>query len=464
MTIRSHFLPPAPIPKSSVPGILWPATPAPLGASMLAMQFQLQQSQWWAPEVLREQQFRQLALVLSHACETVPFYRERFRAAGFDPHKAVDEKAFSTLPLLARSDVHRAPEALVSTLPPPAHGRLNEYRTSGSTGMPIRGHGTELTAFFWNVFALREHLWHRREPGLKLAAIRPDRNAPADAGHKLADWGAPVVLVYATGPSSILHSRTPIDRQVEWLREENPDYLITLPSNLRALAEEFRARGLRLPKLRQLRTYGENLGPDVRAACAAAFGVSVVDVYSAQEVGYIALQCPEQEHYHVQSEGVLVETLRDDGRPCAPGEVGKVVITTLHNFAFPLIRYVIADYAEAGAPCPCGRGLPVIRRILGRERNLCTTPDGRRFYPTFAASVWSHVAPIRQIQMIQRTRERIEVRLAMPRPLEAAERIELTRALRETLGHPFELVFTIVDEIPRGPGGKYEDFISEVAP
>ncbi len=452
-----------PTPRSAIDGISWPAVSQPAAASLLALQFQLEQSQWWTPEELARFQLRQLNAVLAHAFATVPLYRERLAACGYVPGIALDETAFRQLPLLERSEVQARGTDLASAEVPPGHGSVQESRTSGSTGMPISFLQTEVTQFFWRGFTLREHLWHRRDPRGKLAAIRPDRNAPADTGQKFSGWGVPVGLVYETGPSSVLHSRTPIDRQVEWLREENPDYLITLPSNLLALAEEFRARGVRLPKLRQVRTFGETLRPEVRTVCAEAFGVSVADVYSAQEVGYIALQCPEQEHYHVQSEGVLVEILRDDGRPCAPGETGKVVITTLHNFAFPLIRYVIADYAEAGAPCSCGRGLPVIRRILGRERNLCTYPDGRRFYPTFSASVWSHVAPIRQIQMIQRTRELIEVRLAMQRPLEAAERIELTRVLQKALDYPFELVFTIMDEIPRGPGGKYEDFISEVA-
>jgi phenylacetate-CoA ligase len=54
------------------------------------------------------------------------------------------------------------------------------------------------------------------------------------------------------------------------------------------------------------------------------------------------------------------------------------VVTPLHNFAMPLIRYAIGDYAEAGPPCACGRGLPVLARILGRARNLLTLPHGER--------------------------------------------------------------------------------------
>ena len=105
-------------------------------------------------------------------------------------------------------------------------------------------------------------------------------------------------------------------------------------------------------------------------------------MYSSQEVGYIALECPTGESYHVQAENVLVEVLDDQDRPCSPGDVGRVVVTALHNFATPLLRYDIGDYAEVGAPCPCGRGLPALRRIMGRQRNMALLPTaaaaGRR--------------------------------------------------------------------------------------
>src|SRR3546814_13116510 len=84
---------------------------------------------------------------------------------------------------------------------------------------------------------------------------------------------------------------------------------------------------------------------------------------------YLALQCPEHEHYHVQSEAVLLEVLDEEDRPCRPGEVGRVVVTPLTNFAMPMIRYAVGGLAAVGAPCPCGRGLPVLTRILGRARD-----------------------------------------------------------------------------------------------
>ena len=106
-------------------------------------------------------------------------------------------------------------------------------------------------------------------------------------------------------------------------------------------------------------------------------------MYSSQEFGYIALQCPDAHTYHVQSEAVYVEILDGPGGPCRPGEVGRVVISTLHNYATPLLRYEMGDYAETGGDCVCGRTLPVLNRIVGRERNMWIMPNGQRMWPVF---------------------------------------------------------------------------------
>ena len=140
-------------------------------------------------------------------------------------------------------------------------------------------------------------------------------------------------------------------------------------------------------------------------------------MYSTQEVGYITLQCPKSEHHHVQAEGVFIEILDDNGSPCRPGEMGKVIATPLHNLAMPLIRYDVGDYAEFGEPCPCGRGLPVLRRIMGRSRNLLRLPSGERIFPYFHDGLFREIAPVRQFQVVQIHPQRFDVRLVTERPL-----------------------------------------------
>jgi phenylacetate-CoA ligase len=253
-----------------------------------------------------------------------------------------------------------------------------------------------------------------------------------------------------------------VERQLPWLIAQAPGYLLTYPSNAVALAKLCLARGIRLPTLQALRLFGEVVDDEVRAVCGEAWGVPVTDLYSANEIGYVALQC-ECGAYHVQSESVRVEVLDAAGSPCAPGEVGKVVVTSLHNFAMPLIRYELGDLAEVGGPCPCGRGLPVLARILGRTRNMLVMPDGTRRWPLLGWREFRKIAPVIQHQIVQRRVDLVEVRLVVERALTAGEEGRLTARIQEALGHPFPLVFAYLSEIPRTRSQKYEEFVSEVA-
>jgi phenylacetate-CoA ligase len=78
---------------------------------------------------------------------------------------------------------------------------------------------------------------------------------------------------------------------------------------------------------------------------------------------------------------VLAEIIRDDGTPCQPGETGELVVTPLYNYASPLVRYRSGDFVERGQPCPCGRTLPTIGRVVGRREHMFQFPDGRRALP-----------------------------------------------------------------------------------
>lgn len=444
------------VPGSALDGVRWPAVPGVEGARMLALQYQFAQSERWSPTELREAQFAQLTQLLHHAKATVPFYRDRL--AGIAADRPLDAAAFAQIPLLRRQDIQENFETMVSRVLPPDHGAMQEGNTSGSTGRPIRFMTTSLTEVFWHAFTLREHLWHSRDFSGKLAAIRARVSPGGGAG-----WGVSTDSVFRTGPSVLCNTEQPIPQQAQWLMQENPDYLISVASNVQELARHCGRQGLRPPRLREVRTYGEALHPDARADIRSAWGVPVIDMYSCREAGYLALQCPAHEHYHVQAEGVYLELLDERGQPCAPGTLGRVVITVLHNFATPLIRYDIGDYAEAGEPCDCGRNLPVIRRIVGRVRNMLRLPDGSLRHPRFGEAQFGSIAPVRQFQVVQKTLQDIEVALVVARPLSAGEEMVLRALIVKNLKHAFNVSFVYCDDIPRSAGGKYEDFRSEVA-
>jgi phenylacetate-CoA ligase len=303
---------------------------------------------------------------------------------------------------------------------------------------------------------LRDHRWHRRDLRASLASLRYAPSAPGPDGITSRGWGPATKQLAPDAPAHLLSIiGTTTDEQLAWLARANPTYFLTYPSVLHALLRRIAATNTRLPALREVRTVGEALTPGTRGLCREVLDVPIVDMYSAQEVGYVALQCPEHEHYHVQSERHLVEVLRDDGTPCVPGETGRVVITDLHNFATPILRYDIGDLAEVAHACPCGRGLPTWSRIVGRVRNMLVYPDGRTTYPVFTVAC-REAARYRDIQLVQLTRETLRARVV---PDGYLDEPALIAALHRTFGHPFAVEVERVDEIARTPGGKLEEFI-----
>jgi len=444
-------------PVSSVPGILWPALPHAAGQTMLAMQFQLERSQWWSAEQLAARQLEQLRALCAFAVREVPYYRGLAQGGADifdDPHSLTWER-FARWPLIQKPAWRDQGDALLPRRVPPEHGRQAWLYTSGSTGIPVRSALSEVGQFLRAALTLRNQIWHDFDFSLAYGEIRAKAqpaNAPA--------WGPATSVAFRTGPSMVYPVTGDIGAQLGWLLAGRPGYLQSMASNLRALVLHSRATGQRPAGLDAVLSYAENLPSDLRALVREEWGVRLIDTYSCTEAGVVALQCPDHEHYHVQSEAVIAEVLREDGSACAPGETGRLVLTDLANFAMPLIRYEIGDYAEAGAPCGCGRGLPVIARIRGRARNMAIDPTGRRFWPSIPAENWFGIAPLEQMQMVQHTPSHIEVRYTMARPLDASQQERLEKALLVRMGYPFELRFTRVERIERQPGEKFEEFIN----
>ena len=421
---------------------------------MLAMQFQLDRTQWLDPQLILGHQFEQLRALIDHARTQVPFYRDHLRRAQIFSLAGITATSFERWPVLTRGDVLAAGDALLARTLPTAHGAPAWNSTTGSTGQPVRVATSALGSLFQAALVMRSHFWYGLDVSLKFAAIRPGNNPPVGE-----DWGPATRGTFETGPSVCFGLSEDLSAQLDWLCQEAPAYLLSRGHTLHSLIHESRASGRRPAGLKALLSFADRPPEDLRVLAREAWDVPVFDTYSAGEFGALALQCPEHGHLHIQSENVLLEILREDGSACVPGEVGRVVVTDLHNFAMPLIRYAIGDYAEVGEPCPCGRGLPVMRRIAGRSSNMAIDVNGRRFWPLINPVIWTDT-PITQRQFVQLTRSHIEVRFVAPRNLTPTEEANIRDGLIATFRHPFRFSFVRMAEIPRAQGAKFEEFIS----
>ena len=448
-------MPPAAEFVSAVKGIAWPAIPQPAQAATMALCAQLEISQWWSADKLAAMQLAQADKLLKHAFTTVPFYAKRLQRR-YDPRRPLDWARFRRLPILTRGDIQAEFAALHTARMPADHGQVKIARTSGSTGSPIAVLETGFMRALFAAMHLRGFVWHRMNFAAAVASIRVlhgEARQETEPG-----W----VDGIRTGPAYAMDVRTTIDEQISWLEQHRPAYLMTLPSNLNVCLKRLATLDKRLQFIEQVHTYGEIVDDELRASCQSVLGLPIIDTYSANELGVLALQAPGTSAFHTADETHIIEVLDDDGQPVEPGAVGRVVVTPLHNLASPLIRYANGDYAEVGESLGDGRGLGVLQRIIGRTRNMAVRPGGERFWPAYGGPSISRIAPLQQVQLIQHTETTIEVRAVAAEAVTAAQETALVEFLQDRLAYPYEIRFTYVDAIERGHGQKYEEFICRV--
>src|SRR5207237_1415571 len=138
----------------------------------------------------------------------------------------------------------------------------------------------------------------------------------------------------------------------------------------------------------------------------------VFETYGSREFMLMAAECDRHEGLHLTQEHLLVEVLNDDGTPTPPGQEGNLAVTDLYNYGMPFIRYLNGDRATAGwDTCSCGRGLPLMKPVLGRVLDVLCTPDGRRVSGEFFPHLMKDFAAVRRFQVVQDEPDHVEMRL-----------------------------------------------------
>lgn len=401
-----------------------------------------------------------LERLLRHAAMTVPFYRGRLGAVV--QNGRLDLARWQDLPLLGRREAVAAGAALRSRSVPPELGPASVDRSSGSTGMPFEHLQDRLARVAAQAHTERSFRWWRIDTRKGLGTLVHRR---ALAGHDEAvfrGWSSR----HPDAPQYALSAALPVEAQIDWLRRRRPAYLTTYPSTLRELASAALAAQAAI-RLEIVMSVGMALDDDTRALARSAFGAAVLDTYGAQEVGHISASCPVCGRHHLSAESAFFEILDEAGRPVRPGETGEVVATPLYSYSMPLIRYRLGDFAvaaeEGGGACPVT--LPSLSRIVGRDRSLFRYPDGSRSFPMIPLKQLFAVLPAVQFQCVQTAPDAVEFRyVADPERDPGVDAAALGELARRHLHPAVSATAVAMVALPRSASGKYEDFVSLVAP
>lgn len=188
----------------------------------------------------------------------------------------------------------------------------------------------------------------------------------------------------------------------------------------------------------------------------------MADWYSSREMGTIAFRCP-QAGQHV-AETRYLEVVAGE-RVVEPGEMGEVVVTSLHQYSMPFVRYKMDDVAAyEPSPCTCGRGLPVLREVVGRTNDYLVTVDGRFVHPEFFAYAFRAKPEITRYQAYQPNKHHLEVRLVCKGVVDQAWLEGIRRGLQVRFGDNMRISCQIVDDIPLTSAGKHRFIVSETKP
>ena len=387
----------------------------------------LHRAQWLALPELRELQWRRLKAALDHACAHAPLYRERFRALGATPADIRSLEDFARLPVTSREEL-RDPKGLLVV----DQAGVRVSMTSGSTGRRTSSYFDE------RGWVLAKHM-------LKLRA-RIACGVRASDRVALLQEGAPDPPRFSRWSRVAAFTvHRPVDEILPALIRFAPTVLYGFPGHLAQLARAATPGAL---PVRRIFTSGELLDPTTRRVIEHGLGAPLFDVYGCSEVKEIAWQCPERGGYHLNADWIHVEV-------DPPGTAGRLLITPLYNRAMPLLRYDVGDTGEVvTGPCPCGRGLPLIRPTLGRSVDYLRLPDGRRLAPYDLTCAVEAIDGMRQYQFVQIERDLLELRLVPAQNFSPASEQALRTALAPVLDG-VEVRVRPVDTIPAEPSGKY---------
>jgi len=395
-----------------------------------------------------------LKRLLLHCSSNVPYYRRLLRDIGIIDGTLVDLSRFADIPIITKDIIRSHEEELLST----------DYRTrrwyrnasGGSTGEPIQLVQDDSYRRWGNCVS---HYWYKDILGIdevnakKIVLWGSER----DLFQGTLGWSSKFInwLNNTTFLNSLKMTEGDMDRYLAAINACKPDLVRGYANSLYELCCYAERKGVTLHSPKAVVSSAEMLTDNMRAQIETVFGTKVYNFYGSRETNNVAGECTKG-FMHVFTFHNFVEILDANNRPVREGEEGRIIITNLHNYSMPLIRYEIGDMAVRGPSLvTCGHPLPILERITGRTIDTFLREDGN-LVPGEALALAIYEEPwIKQFQLVQEDYRKVRILLVLRDTLDQARQKEIEGKIRFLLGADCEVLWDFVDEIPTTPQGKY---------
>jgi len=413
----------------------------------------LNKTQWWKLKDLERLQNKKLRALIKHAYDNVPYYHRLFKKLGLRPEDIRTKEDLQKLPVLTKEDIRRNLNDMLARNMP--RSRFIEAHSSGSTGEPLKYYVDKLAYSIGWAQTFRCWSWvgyRLGEPYVKISL-----NPRTKLIKKVQDKLMRCIYIYSSGINN--------DNLIGYLKKmRNAKIIRSYASSAFMLANMIEKIGIDerfLPTPRAIATTGETLYNHWRRTIENVFECPVLDGYGGESTP-VAFECPMREGYHVCTESVIVEILRNNEQ-VSSGEIGEVVITNLDNWAMPFIRYKLNDLATpSDEPCSCGRGLPMLESIQGRDTDIVITPNGSFLVVHFFTILFEYIEGVDQFQVIQEKIDRLKVKIVRNDKFTENDLRYIVSQIKKHAGENMEIEVEFVDHIPPTRSGKRRFVISKV--
>ena len=326
---------------------------------------------YWQPKMelrerkeLEELQLRRLKSVVEKVYRSVPFYENKFKQAGVTPQDILSLKDLAKLPTTKKQDLRdNYPFGLFAV---PQDEVVRVHASSGTTGKPTVVGYTKGDIETWSDLMARDFVMVGVKKGdiFQNAVSYGFFTGGLGVHYGIERMGAMAV------PSGVGNT----ERQLEIMIDFGVTVLHCTPSYALYLAETAKAKGL-VEKLKlSIGCFGaEPWSDESRKELEETLQIKAYDSYGLSEMmgPGVAFECQEQNGLHIWEDHFLIEILDKNEQPCAPGEPGELVITSLTKEAMPLIRYHTGDVTYImEEKCPCKRTCRKLHRFLGRADDM----------------------------------------------------------------------------------------------
>jgi phenylacetate-coenzyme A ligase PaaK-like adenylate-forming protein len=280
--------------------------------------------------------------------------------------------------------------------------------------------------------------------------------------HKNLSWVGALAPLIRSGANKHIDYRNPnIEELVKEIEKDDIGFLVATPRILDTIHSSCGLEFLKRGKTKLWIPSAEGVSPDMRKIFAD-LGIPIRANYSSEETGPIGYECQAcPGHYHVATSNVMVEVV-DYSHDVNEAKLGKVLVTHLHSYATPFIRYDLSDLACLLETCPCGLDGPTIYNLHGRLSSVIKHLDGRLSPFNIRTRELSAIANVPEFRIRQTALDKIVVEIGGRSELSADEIAALAAFIRERAGEEFEIEVKACKTIDWGQSRKRLSFRSEV--